>query len=163
MVVQLWGRRHGVVRLGRRLLGIASWLPACLVVAGFVGLSLYCRSLLDAAESGAPLAPSRFGFWLAIGGFLLAGVAVIFVQALRLAWHVAGPELRLCRSLQRIRSGDVGFRITLRRTDLLHGLARECNDLLQWLNENPPPGVRTGGDVVELESLRRQRGEQGGA
>jgi hypothetical protein len=32
----------------------------------------------------------------------------------------------------------------------LTGLARDCNELLDWLNQNPPSGAHTGNDVHEL-------------
>jgi hypothetical protein len=45
----------------------------------------------------------------------------------------------------------------LRRGDLLTGLAEECNALLDWLNENPPRGVATGSDVVQVAVSRSVR------
>jgi hypothetical protein len=118
--------------------------------ASVVALGVYCRSLLGAAVAGEQVGIGTFGFWACVGGFLLASAAVVVVQSMRLAHRVAGPELRLRRALHRIRCGDVGFRITLRRGDLLGGIARECNELIDWLNRNPPPGVRTGSDIVEV-------------
>ena len=53
--------------------------------------------------------------------------------------------------MQRIRAGDVGFRVALRRGEPLGALVHECNDLLEWLNRNPPPGSRLDADVFELE------------
>lgn len=53
--------------------------------------------------------------------------------------------------MQRVRQGDIAHRVHLRRDDELSQLAAEFNTLLDWLNENPPAGVRTGGDVVEME------------
>lgn len=143
-------RRHGASPLGGRLRRLALLLPALVMCLGFGALSLYCHRLLGAAASGRPAVTGDTGFWLAIVGFFVACIAVVVLQSLRLAQRVAGPEWRLCRSLRRIRAGDVGFRITLRRGDLLNGMAHECNELLDWLNANPPAGVRTGSDVVEM-------------
>jgi hypothetical protein len=40
--------------------------------------------------------------------------------------------------------------VSLRRGDLLSGLAQECNELLEYLNSNPPSGAKTGTDVVDI-------------
>ena len=79
---------------------------------------------------------------------------------LRLAGRVAGPEYRLRRALQRIRTGDLGFRVNLRRGDLLAGLAQECNELLDWLNANPPRGAHTGTDIVEVAEFAEPAAEE---
>ncbi|MBL8753262.1 MAG: hypothetical protein JNK15_08175 [Planctomycetes bacterium] len=133
-----------------RLLRLAILLPAVALMVGLVVLAAYCRSLLDAATRGEQTTIGTFGFWLVVGGFLLTCGAVVLLQSVRLAGRVAGPEYRLRRALQRIRSGDVGFRVTLRRGDLLGGIAHDCNALIDWLNANPPAGVQTGSDVVDL-------------
>jgi hypothetical protein len=137
-----------------RLLRLAILLPGVALVAGLVALALYCRSLLAASAAGEHVAIGEFGFWAVVGGFLLACGAVVLVQSVRLAARVAGPEYRLRRALQRIRAGDVGFRVTLRRGDLLTGVAQDTNELLEWLNRNPPVGVRTGSDIVEVPVAR---------
>ena len=137
---------------GGQLLRLALVLPGAVVAVSLLGLLAWCRSLLAAAADGRPADPSGVGFWLAVGGFFAAAGLIVVVQAVRLANRVAGPEARLQGALQRIREGDVAFRVTLRRGDLLTGLARECNELLDWLNANPPSGVRTGSDVVALEA-----------
>lgn len=123
-------------------------------------LALYCHGLLDSAAAGKVPEIGGLAFWLTIGGFFVACAGSVVWQCVRLATRVAGPEYRLRRALRRIRSHDVGFRVNLRRGDLLGGLARECNELLDWLNENPPAGARTGGDVVDVEvgRARTRRG-----
>jgi hypothetical protein len=100
-----------------------------------VALVLYCRQLLMAAAAGEHVVVGEYGFWLVVGGFLGACAGVAVLQARRLGRLVAGPELRLCRSLRRMRSGDVDFRIKLRSGDLLSGLAEECNELLACLRQ----------------------------
>lgn len=127
-------------------------MPALVMCAGFGALSLYCHRLLGEASTGQPVQAGTTGFWMAVVGLFVACIVVVLLQSLRLAQRVAGPEWRLRRALRRIRAGDLDFRISLRRGDLLTGLARECNELLDWLNANPPAGVRTGGDVVEVET-----------
>lgn len=131
--------------------------PGLLMAASLVGLAAYCHALLAEAVAGQATTVGGFGFWVAVGGFFAACVGAIVWQCLRLAGRVAGPEYRLRRALQRIRAHDVAFRVTLRRGDLLTGLARECNELLDWLNQNPPVGTRVGGDVVDVESIDSER------
>jgi hypothetical protein len=139
-----WGLRG-------QLLRVSLVLPGALMAVSLLALLLWCRALLGAAAEGRPAVVGGFDFWLAVGGFFTACGAVVVVQSMRLASRVAGPELRLRRALQRIREHDIGFRVTLRRGDLLTELARDCNELLDWLNANPPAGVRTGSDVVAID------------
>jgi hypothetical protein len=139
-----------------RLLRLSLALPGAVMAASLLALVGWCHSLLAAASAGRAADPTGVGFWLAVGGFFAASAAVVVLQSVRLARRVAGPELRLRRALQRIRARDVGFRVTLRRGDLLADLARECNEVLEWLNANPPPGVRTGSDVVGLDDATQE-------
>jgi hypothetical protein len=142
---------------GRPLQSLVGVLPGLGLAFSLLILAIYCRDVLLAAATGVELPDAGADFWLAVGGFLVASATVVLVAALRLSRRVTGPEYRLRLALQRIRSCDVGFRITLRRGDLLHGLARECNELLDWLNENPPAGMKTGSDVVEVTPLEQDK------
>ncbi|MFM1872696.1 MAG: hypothetical protein RL398_2118, partial [Planctomycetota bacterium] len=135
-----------------RLVRIALLAPLILLLTAAVALAVCCADLLDLAAQGRPAELGLGPLYLAAGLFVFASVAVVAVQSLRVAARVAGPEYRLRLALQRIRSGDLGFRIHLRRGDLLTGLARECNELLDWLNANPPSGARrVGGDTFDLD------------
>lgn len=131
---------------------LALAFPGVLMAASLLLLVGYCHGLLDDAAAGRAICVGGPAFWIAVGGFFAACLAAIVLHCVRLATRVAGPEYRLCRALQRIRGHDVGFRVSLRRGDLLSGLAKECNELLDWLNQNPPAGARTGGDVVEVDA-----------
>lgn len=159
MTCQGGGGRQGALPLRGRLLRLSVVVPCAAMLVGLAALVSYCRSLLQDAAAGREVVVGEWGFWLSVGGFLAMSMAVFLLQVVRLANRVAGPEHRLQRSLQRIRSGDLGFRITLRRGDLLTGLAKECNELIEWLNVNPPAGARTGGDVVEIEALEPGKGK----
>jgi hypothetical protein len=113
-------------------------------------LTLFCRALLSDIASGVSSIGTSTALFVTAGGFLLASMAVVVLQASRVAHRVAGPEYRLRQSLQRIRGGDLSFRINLRKGDMLTGLAQECNELLDWLNRCPPSGCQTGTDLVEV-------------
>lgn len=138
---------------GDRLARLALGLPLVLMLGAVTILTLYCRGLLLEAVAGQPVSIGSLPLLLVAGAFLFASAAVILLQSVRVAGRVAGPELRLLRAMQRIRTGDISFRINLRRGDLLSGLARECNELLDWLNANPPRGAQTGGDIVRMEEV----------
>lgn len=118
-----------------------------LVVTG--GTAYFCHSLLRDATAGEPVAATWLFFPLAV--LLVTGSLVVAVfQTVHAANRVAGPEQRLMQSMQRIRRGDLAFRVHLRNGDLLAPLARECNELLDWLNRNPPAGATVGSDVVAV-------------
>lgn len=121
----------------------AAGLVLVLLAVGLGG-----RHCLDGgADAGDDL------FWLLSGTMAVAaGCSAVFF-ALRASRRVAGPERRLVLAMRRIRGGDVSFRIHLRRGDLLTPLARECNELLDWLNRNPPAGIVTGGDLVAMDGF----------
>lgn len=107
-------------------------------------------ALLGAAASSAST-HSTIPIYIAGGTIVLLACLVVVVHATRTAHRIAGPEYRLVQSLRRLRQGDLSFRIGLRRGDLLAGLADECNQVIEWLNQNPPSGSRTGTDLVEVE------------
>ena len=134
------------------LVRLAAFAPVILVIVAVAALTILCRGLLVDASAGRPVAVGTLPVVLVAGGFLLASGSLILLQSFRIAARVAGPEHRLAQALQRIRTGDIAFRVHLRRGDLLSGLARECNELLDWMNANPPPGASTGGDIVEVEA-----------
>ena len=139
---------------------VALGLPVVLMLAAIVILTGYCRSLLMDAVAGRSAAGAGFSLALVAGGFLLASSSVILLQSARLAARVAGPELRLVRAMQRIRAGDTSFRVQLRRGDLLSGLAGECNELIEWLNEKSPREARVEADLVELEGIAAHGGQR---
>lgn len=133
------GRREGTVPLRGRLLRLAIAMPTVAMFVSVAALVVYCRALLQDAAAGREVVVGEAGFWLSVGGFLLTSLVVFVLQVARMAARVAGPEFRLKRSLQRIRSGELGFRVDLRRGDLLAGLAEECNLLVDWLTRQSRP------------------------
>jgi len=140
------GDQHG------KLIRLAVVGPLVLVAVAVLGLTLYCRHLLQAAAVGTVDASAAL--YVAAGGFLLATSAAIVLQSARVAQRVAGPEHRLRQVLQRIRAGDLTTRARLRKGDLLGGLAEECNELIDWLNHNPPSGTSTGSDLLLVDQVQ---------
>lgn len=131
----------------RRLL-----LPLVGLALAILGLTAMGRYALGAAAAGGP-ADGHVWLLSLAAAFLFAVGAVGMLHASQVALRVVGPEVRLIESLRRMRTGDLSFRVHLRRGDLLAGLAKECNELLEWLNANPPSGAATGSDVVEVERM----------
>lgn len=137
----------------RQLLRLSLLVPLVVLFSSVLLLTLICHNLLANAELGEPSGESPLALYAAAGGFLMASVAVVVLQAGRVAHRVAGPEYRLVQAIRRIRSGDLSFRVQLRKGDMLTALAAECNGLLDWLNCSPPPGCKTGTDVVDLAPI----------
>lgn len=132
------------------LLRLSLTLPLAALFALVLLLTFFCHRMLCGIASGESGMQMSTAIFLSAGGFLVASMAVVVLQASRVAQRVAGPEYRLRQSLQRIRGGDISFRIHLRKGDMLVGLAQECNELLDWLNRCPPPGCKTGTDVFDV-------------
>ncbi|MGE3172297.1 MAG: hypothetical protein AB7O97_06690 [Planctomycetota bacterium] len=126
-------------------------LPWCALGGVIAVLTAMSCLLLDVVGRDGGARAGSLPLYLTAGSCLLAAVSVVVLQAARVSDRVVGPERRLVESLRRLRSGDLSFRVSLRRGDLLTDLAAECNRVLEWLNANPPAGARTGTDVFEVE------------
>lgn len=127
-------------------------LPELLLIACTGVLAWYCRDLLLQARERDLDLPGLFPLFLALLGLVVVAWILVLGQAARSARRLVGPIHRISVAMQRTRSGDIGHRVHLRRGDSLKEVAAEFNRLLDWLNENPPNGVQTGHDVVEVDS-----------
>lgn len=118
-------------------------LPAIALagIAAFTGV--YCARLVEeAAVTDSELPALMPLFYLVIAFELLAAIFLL-INSLKISHKVAGPAYRICKSLERIRSGDLAFNLQLRKGDHLTEIKDEVNRLLDWLNENPPAGCVT--------------------
>lgn len=138
----------------RWLLG-SMLLPTALLVSCVLALAWFLRRLLVEAEVRELEITTLVPLCLALCGMGLVAAILVLSQARRSARRLEGPQQRLIVGMQRTRSGDIGFRVHLRRGDALRELATEYNKLLDWLNANPPQGVQTGSDVVEVDPGER--------
>ena len=125
-------------------------LPALVLSASILGIAWFCRHVIEEAERIDMDLPSLLPLLLAVLGFTLVSCFFVVAQAIRMANRIAGPTLRITTAMQRVRLGDIGFRVYLRRGSYLSEIALEFNKVLDWLNENPPEGVLTGSDVVDV-------------
>lgn len=128
-------------RMVRRL-GMA---PLALLFAQAVATAILMRWLLDEVASlqveirwAVPFAALSMCF------VMVTAVALAF-QSLKHSHAIAGPCVRLKKSLQRIRSGDVDFDVKLRQGDELQDVADELNELLGWLRQHRPAGTAAPG------------------
>jgi len=108
-----------------------------------------CVSQLEQAEAGAVSTPSTLT--LSIVAFLGCLVVVLLVEVCNMTRRFRGPEAQVRVALQRIRAGDIGFRVARRPGEPMARLVNECNGLLEWLNRNPPGDVNVDGDVFDLD------------
>jgi methyl-accepting chemotaxis protein len=136
--------------LQKRIILTVSLIPTIGLSVCTLIVAVFCRRLLGEATEHDVALPSLVPLFFAILGFTVASAAVVVFQALRFSHRIAGPAYRLVKSMERIRTGDISFRVNLRRGDHLTEVATEMNNLLDWLNENPPAGVKTGTDLVRV-------------
>ena len=129
------------------------WAAPVLCALGAVaaGAFVYAWSALAHADDPAAGQPSSMPIQVLAAAMVALACGVVVTVGLGAADRVAGPEHRLVQSLRRMRSGDLSFRVSLRAGDLLGDLATECNAVLDWLNENPPQGARTGSDLLDVD------------
>ena len=120
-----------------------SLFPTLALAATTILLAVFCQKLTDEALLADIELPSLVPLLITVMGFVLVSVMFLLYNALKISHRIAGPIYRLCKCIQRIRGGDINFEITLRDGDHLEEVRDELNQLLNWLNENPPAGVKT--------------------
>lgn len=138
------GVQKRVIGKGTTLSILGLGISMCL--AAISCLELMQESLADGVQR-----PSLVPLMLSILGFFLCAVCVALFQGLRYSNRIIGPTQRLCSIMRKVRAGDLTVRAHLRRGDYLRDLATELNALIDWLNEYPPPGSKTGGDLVNVD------------
>lgn len=129
--------RASQARMVRRL-GLT---PFALLFAQAVATAVLMRWLLD--EVAALQVEIRWAvpFAAMSMAFVMVTATALAVQSLRHSHAVAGPCVRLKKTMQRIRGGEVDFQIKLRKGDELQDVADELNELLRWLQQHRPEGV----------------------
>ena len=123
-------------------------VPCLCLGAISMGVIYFTSRLAGEATRSDAVLPSLVPLMYAVIAFVLLAAVFIIARAQRTAFHVAGPIYRFSETFKRIRSGDVGFRIALRKGDVLGGLKDEINETLEWLEAHPPQGV---GNDAETE------------
>lgn len=127
---------------GKMILGMAL-TPSLALAAIAVLTAVWCtRTMENAALEEAEL-PNLTPVFYVVVAFELVAAVYLMVNSLKISHRVAGPAYRICKSLERIRSGDIAFTVNLRKGDHLTEIRDQLNLLLDWLNENPPKGCTT--------------------
>ena len=107
---------------------------ACLITSGLLWRNLY----LPDQENGPVLITSALiAVSLTLLIELLIAIPLIFVLGIRQTHRVIGPINRMKRILEAIGSGDFSQRITLRKGDVLDGLAQAINQMAEQLQRLP--------------------------
>lgn len=109
-----------------------------------------CVSQLEHVEAGGVSTPTTL--LMPIVAFIACLVLVLLVEVCNMTRRFRAPEQQVRVAMQRIRAGDIGFRLARRPGEPMARLVGECNGLLEWLNRNPPGDVRVDGDVFELDA-----------
>ena len=124
---------------GRFLLAVGWPVVICLslniVLLGIVFANLTGRVVRDAPELEW-IVPVLVGVLAALA---LASGFFLF-HALKLSHRIAGPMVRIRRDLERVRHGEVGLRIRLRKGDYLVQVADDINELLEWMESGRREG-----------------------
>jgi nitrogen fixation/metabolism regulation signal transduction histidine kinase len=138
---------------GRLVLNMAL-LPAIALagIAAFTGI--YCYRLMDQAIATDTELPALMPLFYLVIVFELLAAIFLMVNSLKISHRVAGPAYRLVKSMQRMRTGDLAFSVQLRRGDHLTELRDELNKLIDWLNDNPPPGCITRSQAARADLER---------
>lgn len=141
--------------LQKRIVLAVILVPTIGLAMSTMVVAVFCRRLLSESLTVDAELPSLVPLLVSVLLFFTICSLVMAVQGLRFSHRIAGPAYRLCKSLEQIRSGDIDFRVSLRRGDYLTEIADELNATLDWLNENPPDTVvhRGGGDIVEVAAV----------
>jgi hypothetical protein len=138
-------RRSLVVNkpLQARLIFSMSVVPVLGLSALLVLVAYFCHELRLEVLAADVEVESVAPFLLAVTGCVLVAGVLLLYNALRISHRIAGPMHRICESLERVRNGDLAFRVQLRPGDHLREVCDELNRLIDALNENPPPGATT--------------------
>jgi hypothetical protein len=126
-----------------RLILSTTMLPAVTLGLVAVMTAIWCKNITDQATAAGIELPDLMPFFWALVAFEIGAAIFLVGASLRASLRVVGPVVNICRSLGRIRTGDLDFAVKLREGDFLGEIETEINLLLDWLNQNPPPGSRT--------------------
>lgn len=115
----------------RIILAVTLFPTLALSIAALI-VAIFCRRLLGEAGYADVELPSLVPLFLSVLGFVVACCIVVLHQALRFSHRIAGPALRIVRSMSQLRRGEPVGPIKLRDGDFLVEIADEFNDLLTW-------------------------------
>jgi methyl-accepting chemotaxis protein len=127
----------------KQLVMTMSLIPSIGLAATMGLICYFCNNLYNEAVQLQVHLDGLMPLFLAVSGFVLVSGFFMISNALMISHRIAGPSYRLAKSMEQIRDGDIAFQVNLRKGDHLTDLRDELNQLLDVLNDNPPPGFRT--------------------
>lgn len=136
----------------RLILGMAL-MPALALAAIAIVTAYWCSNTMAEASANDAELPNLSPVFFLVVVFELVAAVYLMVNSLKVSHRVAGPAYRICKSLERIRSGDLNFKVNLRPGDHLTEIRDELNLLLDWLNTKPPAGCVTRKQPTETAAL----------
>ena len=162
MAMKRKNRRHTLIvnnELQKRIILVVALWPTVAMVLAAAGVGILGRGVLEEAANGLSELPSLGLLITWIYAFVAIFAILVIRQATMFSHRVAGPSLRITASMRRIREGDIGFRVKLRKSDLNSEIAEELNLLLDWMNEEPPASAEHT-DESRVQELRKQQSEE---
>lgn len=142
-----------------------SLAPAVALAIATVLISMFCFRLQSEAVAARVQLPSLTPLLITLFGFVAVASLFIMLNAMRISNRVSGPAHNIARAMQRIREGELDFKVVLRDGDQLECLEEEVNKTLEWLREHPPQGDAASaaqGQDAQTEAPRGEPARAGG-
>jgi methyl-accepting chemotaxis protein len=135
----------------RMILGI-SVLPLAVMLIAAIAMWFFGNRLFEEAKDSNADLPSLGVLTMIQYLFVVTTGALAVIQAVRYSNRVIGPAVRIKRSLQQIRAGDLETPIKLRKGDALTDVADELNRLMEHLRRNTPAKTPVSTEKPEADS-----------
>lgn len=149
-VTSRWTKSHRRDGIEGNGLSVVLWRISAVVLmcVAATAFTMSCLSHLESIRAAEAIGDEALAVSTAV--FVGTIALVLLVEVLGVGARLGRSEQQVRRAMQRIRAGDVGFRVRTHSGEPLARLVHECNSTLEWLNHNPPKGVRIDGDVFDL-------------
>jgi methyl-accepting chemotaxis protein len=123
-----------------------SWPALTCMLVTCLTLTSFCVKLGYEASTLDVELPSVVPVCLSAIAFMLVACVFFTYYAVKFSHRIAGPMVRIQRTIDAVKTGDLTARAHLRRTDHLGDLAGTLNEFLAWLEQHPPAGVPRAAD-----------------
>ena len=107
-----------------------------LVIVGFLGIALFVPDILQMQDASLSLdvraaaADKILKMHSRIWPAIIALVCLIGIHSFRVFHRFIGPLYRFTKAFEKVGSGELNFRLTLRKKDFLHQEAGEFNKMI---------------------------------
>ena len=127
--------------LQARVVFSLSWPALVCMLATCFTLTSFCVKLGYEASTLDVELPSVVPVCLSAIAFMLVACVFFTYFAVKFSHRIAGPMVRIQKTIEEVQAGELGARAHLRGTDHLGDLAGTLNDFLAWLEQHPPAGI----------------------